>query len=81
MTAVMFALVPKGVFDRSNVTNLLRSLLAGAAMGAGMLVAAPFGLIAMTMAGGVSFALAAVASRAISIDEMRGVMQTVMNRG
>ena len=40
-----------------------------------------FGLIAMTMAGGVSFALAAVASRAISIDEMRGVMQTVMNRG
>ena len=80
MTSVMFALVPKGVFDGSNINNILRSLVAGLAMAAGMLIAAPFGLIPMTVLGGASLAITAVAVRAVSIGEIRGVLQTVAHR-
>lgn len=80
MTSVMFALVPKDVFDKSNINNILRSLVAALAMAAGMLIAASYGLIPMTVLGGACLATTAVAVGAVSIGEMRGALQTITQR-
>lgn len=70
MVIVMLVLLERGTFGRSNVFGMLRSLSAGVPMAAVMILVSPYGLIPMMVLGGLTFVVAALAVRAITIDEI-----------
>jgi O-antigen/teichoic acid export membrane protein len=72
------ALVGRGVFDRSNITTATRCLLAGAAMTVAMLLALPLGLVPLAVAGAVTYALAALAFRAVRVSELKSAGALLM---
>jgi O-antigen/teichoic acid export membrane protein len=63
-------LVGRGVFSRSNVQTALRALGAGAVMSLAMLAVLPYGLPVILVAGGVTYPIAALLFRAVSMGEL-----------
>jgi O-antigen/teichoic acid export membrane protein len=78
MTAVMFSLVPKGVFDRQNAITMLRCAGSGIVMAGAMILVAPYGLIPMFLFGCAAFGVAALALRAVSLRELLDMGQTIL---
>lgn len=81
MTSVMFALVPRGVFDRGNARTMLRGLGAAVLMAGAMVLASPYGLIPMFVLGCAAFGLGALVLRAVTIGELLEIGQKIARRG
>lgn len=81
MVIVMLVLLERGTFDRSNVFRMIRSLSAGVPMAAVMILISPYGLIPMMVLGGITFVVAALAVKAITIDELHEMRSIVGVRG
>jgi O-antigen/teichoic acid export membrane protein len=80
VVSAALVLAPRGMFHSSNVRTGLRSMLAGVPMVGAMALALPFGLIPLMAAGGITYAVGAVAFGAVSISEIRTLPGTIFAR-
>ena len=81
MLVVMLLLLERGTFGRHNLYGAMRSVAAGIPMAAVMIAVSPFGLLPMMFLGGITFVVAALAFKAITIDELKEIKAIVRSRG
>jgi O-antigen/teichoic acid export membrane protein len=74
-------LLPRGIFGWRTVTDGLRCCAAGAVMAAVVVVGRELPLLAVIALGGVVYAVSSVALGAVSLGDLREVMQHLLHRG